>query len=590
MDAEPLAPAGTSSPSRPSNNNNSATVSRVTTANSFSNGHQAAMAPAASASLVNAANHQLPPYPPPPPPYHLPTTRSSGPWHDSLRRKYVILCIISGSLSIFLGFAFSSVYAIARGYTSSLQYIETIPMSMPALLFLVNGIITICFAKRKLRTGVMMKLAGMSCLMVALLCAAMTVTTTVVHLSRIQNLRECFYSQSGHSCHCFIGDLPAGYLSAQITPTSDSDAAQLPFNASISSPHRIVFKDTPSCDAIQSGLFLCLRVLFGLSVFGILACVFASMLIYQLSSHEKKKVYFQQLETRRRFQSAHCQRTRSSAHHSHAAHAAHLPVQHAAHCNCYHSDGLYPSWFPPPFYPWDSWDQSHSTIGEPRSHPNANASTGFFSRLFRRNETPSTTNYGLWNVGPLSLPPHSFIPRMSGSNLSTLQPSRSTRTTGRHRAAPGQSHRLRHSRGQEPMYHMPAYPMHLAGSPFILSPAAMWGPPPPYQPCADPNSQLIVAARSRPVSVAVDSSGAARHQRQASLSSIAERCSSKISTPLSERRMFCKAFASDGVTLTVGNSDVNYINCLAPSSPATQCTVQVHPVREHSPASLAPSK
>lgn len=44
----------------------------------------------------------------------------------------------------------------------------------------------------------------------------------------------------------------------------------------------LVFHDVSSCDLIHGGwLFTCLRAIFGLSVLGILVCIFASMLVYQ---------------------------------------------------------------------------------------------------------------------------------------------------------------------------------------------------------------------------------------------------------------------------------------------------------------------
>lgn len=49
---------------------------------------------------------------------------------------------------------------------------------------------------------------------------------------------------------------------------------------------------------MHGALYACLRALFGVSVAGILACIFSCMLVYQLLSHEKKKMYWEQLELR----------------------------------------------------------------------------------------------------------------------------------------------------------------------------------------------------------------------------------------------------------------------------------------------------
>jgi hypothetical protein len=43
-----------------------------------------------------------------------------------------------------------------------------------------------------------------------------------------------------------------------------------------------VFAGTPDCDVIHGVLYSCLRALFGLSVIGILVCIFSCMLVYQL--------------------------------------------------------------------------------------------------------------------------------------------------------------------------------------------------------------------------------------------------------------------------------------------------------------------
>lgn len=61
---------------------------------------------------------------------------------------------------------------------------------------------------------------------------------------------------------------------------------------------RFVFDSTPDCEVIHGALYSCLRAMFGLSVSGILVCIFSCMLVYQLLSHERKKMYWEQLELR----------------------------------------------------------------------------------------------------------------------------------------------------------------------------------------------------------------------------------------------------------------------------------------------------
>jgi ABC-type nitrate/sulfonate/bicarbonate transport system permease component len=43
-----------------------------------------------------------------------------------------------------------------------------------------------------------------------------------------------------------------------------------------------IFNATPDCEVIHGALYSCLRAMFGLSVIGILVCIFSCMLIYQL--------------------------------------------------------------------------------------------------------------------------------------------------------------------------------------------------------------------------------------------------------------------------------------------------------------------
>ena len=49
------------------------------------------------------------------------------------------------------------------------------------------------------------KLCGICCLASAVLCVVVTVTTTVIHMNRLQTLRECVYQGSIQTCTCFAG-------------------------------------------------------------------------------------------------------------------------------------------------------------------------------------------------------------------------------------------------------------------------------------------------------------------------------------------------------------------------------------------------
>lgn len=63
---------------------------------------------------------------------------------------------------------------------------------------------------------------------------------------------------------------------------------------------RFVFDSTEECSVVHNALYNCLRGIFGISVFGVLVAAFSCMLVYQLLSHERKKMIWEQLELRRR--------------------------------------------------------------------------------------------------------------------------------------------------------------------------------------------------------------------------------------------------------------------------------------------------
>ena len=47
-----------------------------------------------------------------------------------------------------------------------------------------------------------------------------------------------------------------------------------------------IFAGTKNCDIIHGVLYSCLRALFGISVIGILVCIFSCMLVYQIQRYE----------------------------------------------------------------------------------------------------------------------------------------------------------------------------------------------------------------------------------------------------------------------------------------------------------------
>lgn len=109
------------------------------------------------------------------------------------------------------------------------------------------------------------KLSGACSLASALTCALVTVTTTVIHMSRLQALRECQYTQKTRTCTC----------SSALSEVSSDDMED---GVGV----RFVFDATTDCSVVHGALYSCLRAVFGLSVAGVFVAVFSCMLVYQL--------------------------------------------------------------------------------------------------------------------------------------------------------------------------------------------------------------------------------------------------------------------------------------------------------------------
>ncbi|XP_037787356.1 uncharacterized protein LOC119582917 [Penaeus monodon] len=179
---------------------------------------------------------------------------------------------------------------------------------------ILTGLLVLCFIRRKNRFSYLIKLSGCLCLVCAVLCVVVTVTTTVLHMNRLQTLQECEFFPHSQSCTCTP-------YTGVLDPTQDV---------------RYVFSlvsNGINCDVIHGPLYSCLRALFGLSVIGILVSIFSCMLVYQLLSHEKKKMYWEQLEQRRRL--------------------LYRRAQPPNACSCCDEYGFVP---PSEVYPWGLWD------------------------------------------------------------------------------------------------------------------------------------------------------------------------------------------------------------------------------------------
>ncbi|CAG0884812.1 unnamed protein product [Cyprideis torosa] len=165
-----------------------------------------------------------------------------------------------------------------------LGYLASPPRLTLASELLISGGLLVTFVRKKTRRGCMLKISGLLCLLCAVLCVVVTISTTVVHMNRLQTLRECFYRPHVQTCTC---------LSAVMDPVKAMEGDE-------TAVARFAFMGTSDCEVVHGALYSCLRGLFGLSVIGILVSIFSCMLVYQLMTHEKKKAYWEQLELRRR--------------------------------------------------------------------------------------------------------------------------------------------------------------------------------------------------------------------------------------------------------------------------------------------------
>ncbi|XP_053995464.1 uncharacterized protein LOC128885438 [Hylaeus anthracinus] len=225
---------------------------------------------------VTSRTHQPPALPPRPPPrptrrYETTSANQCHTGEGGCCKKYVVLCCLCGGLSAAVGSLFLAVHAVLSAHTASLALFETVPSYIPGIMLILMGLFTMLLARRKHRYGLLMKVCGSVGVVCALVCVLVTVTTTVIHMSRLQGLRKCVYTVKARSCTCYGA------------PEGDPG---------------VLFEGTPHCEAVHGALHACLRALFGVSVAGILACIFSCMLVYQLLSHEKKKMYWEQLELR----------------------------------------------------------------------------------------------------------------------------------------------------------------------------------------------------------------------------------------------------------------------------------------------------
>ncbi|XP_022817076.1 uncharacterized protein LOC111349947 isoform X2 [Spodoptera litura] len=196
------------------------------------------------------------------------------------RRKYAWWCVGCGALAAALGGLLAAQHILLRAYTASPQHLETVPAAVPAAMLVLTGVCIMSLARRRNRYSYMIKVVGACCLVCALTCVLVTITTTVIHMNKLQTLKFCEYTKLTRTCTCF-----------SMPPDSQHSSAD-------DEGVRCVFEGVSECGVVHGALYWCLRGVFALSVSAVLVCIFSCMLAYQLLSHERKKMYWEQLELR----------------------------------------------------------------------------------------------------------------------------------------------------------------------------------------------------------------------------------------------------------------------------------------------------
>ncbi|XP_050669166.1 uncharacterized protein LOC126968297 isoform X2 [Leptidea sinapis] len=196
------------------------------------------------------------------------------------RKKYAWWCCGCGALAAALGGLLAAQHILLRAYTASPQHLETVPAAVPAAMLVLTGVCIMSLARRRNRYSYMIKVVGACCLVCALTCVLVTITTTVIHMNKLQTLKFCEYTKATRTCTCY--SMPPEKQHS----VSDDEGV------------RCVFEGMRDCGVVHGALYWCLRGVFALSVTAVLVCIFSCMLAYQLLSHERKKMYWEQLELR----------------------------------------------------------------------------------------------------------------------------------------------------------------------------------------------------------------------------------------------------------------------------------------------------
>lgn len=208
----------------------------------------------------------------------LPQNSNVDPASCGRRRKYAWWCVGCGALAAALGGLLAAAHILLRAYTASPHHLETVPAAVPAAMLVLTGVCIMSLARRRNRYSYMIKVVGACCLVCALTCLLVTITTTVIHMNKLQTLK-CEYTKLTRTCTCYS------------KPTENQHGQE-------TEGVRCVFEGVTDCGVVHGVLYWCLRGVFVLSVTAVLVCIFSCMLAYQLLSHERKKMYWEQLELR----------------------------------------------------------------------------------------------------------------------------------------------------------------------------------------------------------------------------------------------------------------------------------------------------
>ncbi|KAH9423715.1 hypothetical protein DERP_005296 [Dermatophagoides pteronyssinus] len=162
--------------------------------------------------------------------------------------RYVLFCLLFGCMSLIIGVALFLLGILFRTNTTSIHLLESVPLYMPSLILFCNGLSLMAFMNKNTRRMYLLKSVCGLYLLVLLLMIIIAITTSAIHLPR--------------------------------------------FNSHPSSKH-FIMEEIMNCDIVHGIIYDSLRVVFALSLLAIIISLFSMITLFKLSTHEKRKLYFQ---------------------------------------------------------------------------------------------------------------------------------------------------------------------------------------------------------------------------------------------------------------------------------------------------------